>query len=46
MGQVMKESGGKANPQAVMELLKNKLSWYIKMKNMFNPEGCMFPGKE
>ena len=25
MGQVMKESGGKANPQAVMEMLKNKL---------------------
>ena len=25
MGQVMKESGGKANPQAVTEILKNKL---------------------
>ncbi|MEI7890767.1 MAG: Asp-tRNA(Asn)/Glu-tRNA(Gln) amidotransferase subunit GatB [bacterium] len=25
MGQVMKESGGKANPQVVLELLKNKL---------------------
>jgi aspartyl-tRNA(Asn)/glutamyl-tRNA(Gln) amidotransferase subunit B len=26
MGQVMKESGGKANPQVVMEMLKKKLS--------------------
>jgi len=26
MGQVMKESGGKANPQVVMEMLKQKLS--------------------
>lgn len=26
MGQVMKQSGGKANPQMVMEMLKNKLS--------------------
>ena len=25
MGQVMKESGGKANPQVVMEMLKQKL---------------------
>jgi aspartyl-tRNA(Asn)/glutamyl-tRNA(Gln) amidotransferase subunit B len=26
MGQVMKETGGKANPAAVMEILKNKLN--------------------